>query len=44
MTEGKTYDGDWLNGMMHGNGVITNREGIKKVGEWNKGSRVRWVE
>ena len=36
---GKTYDGEWKDGKMHGKGVHTCPDGNKYDGEWKDGKR-----
>ena len=44
MTDGKIYEGGWLNGMMHGQGKIIYEDGNIKIVEWKQGNRIRWIE
>jgi hypothetical protein len=34
---GQTYEGEWKNGMYHGQGTFTDKDGSKKEGIWKEG-------
>ena len=37
--DGRTYDGQWLNGKQHGAAIYTNVKGEKKRGNWIDGKK-----
>ena len=38
---GKKIEGEWLNGVQHGECTITETDGTQKIGEWSQGKRVK---
>ena len=43
-TDGRVYDGGWVNGKQFGVAFYTDKHGIKKKGRWEDGKRVEWIE
>ena len=41
--DGRIYEGEWHDNKQHGIGHYTNKEGIKKKGEWKEGKRYCWL-
>ena len=39
---GKSIEGEWVNGKQEGKGVFTGINGEKKVGLWENGKRMAW--
>ena len=37
--DGRTYDGEWLNGKQHGQAIYTNASGQRKRGTWLEGKK-----
>ena len=42
--DGRRYEGYWANGKQHGQGryIVSNKE--VKVGIWEDGKRIKWLE
>jgi len=45
-SDGKIYEGNWLDGRQHGYGTFYLDQSKTKVkyGNWNEGRRMNWVE
>ena len=41
---GRTYDGNWKLGKMDGEGTYTSEKGKVRIGIWQDGKRLKWVE
>ena len=41
--DGRSYDGGWSNDNQNGFGYFTNKNGIKRNGEWVDGNRTKWL-
>ena len=39
--DGRIFDGQWKNGLQHGEGTYTNTEGKIRQGRWDQGHRVK---
>lgn len=42
-TDGRVYEGPFLNGKQHGIAKYTSKEGTK-IGKWENGIRVAWMD
>lgn len=42
--DGRSYDGEWKDGLQHGRGVYTSVDGQKREGIWERGKRQRWLD
>ena len=42
--DGRSYDGEWLNGKQHGKATYTLKTGWQKTGVWNNGKREKWID
>ncbi len=40
---GKTYEGGWQKDKQHGIATITNTNGVTKLGLWENGKRIKWI-
>ena len=43
-SDGRKYDGAWEEGMQHGKGEMTDKDGVTKQGMWENGTRTSWIE
>ena len=41
--DGRKYEGQWMNGKQHGEGVYTTSNGRTKRGMWVDGKRTQWL-
>ena len=41
--DGRKYEGQWMNGKQHGEGVYTTSNGRTKRGKWVDGKRTQWI-
>ena len=39
-----SYDGGWEFGKQHGEASFTNSKGKTKVGVWQNGERIKWMD
>ena len=39
--DGRVFDGQWKNGLQHGEGTYTNTDGKIRSGRWDQGHRVK---
>ena len=37
------YDGGWRNGEQDGFAYFSNKNGVKRNGEWQQGKRIKWI-
>ena len=44
MVNGNIYIGEFEDGNMDGQGIFTNSNGNKFVGEWKKGKPLKWLD
>ena len=45
LSDGREYNGQWLDGKPHGIGQITTPDGgVSKKGTWKNGVRINWIE
>lgn len=42
--DGKAYEGQWVNGKQHGEARFTNSKGRSKLGLWENGERIKWLD
>ena len=42
--DGRVYDGQWRDGKQHGRGVFIKNEGTRRVGIWENGRNVEWLD
>ena len=42
--DGRRYEGGWLDGKQHGKSTYINAKGVVKVGIWEHGKRIEWVD
>lgn len=42
--DGRRYEGYWHDGKQHGEGRFTNSKGRTKVGLWENGIRIKWID
>jgi hypothetical protein len=42
--DGKKYEGYWLKGKQHGEGKFTNGKGKSRMGLWEDGVKIRWID
>jgi hypothetical protein len=43
-TDGRKYEGQWLNGKQHGEGKYVLPDGKEKIGIWENGKRIKWTQ
>ena len=47
-SDGKVYDGEWLDGKQHGEGQYTflgkDNKLVTKKGKWENGARIEWIK
>lgn len=42
--DGRKYSGEWKMGKQHGKGKYILSEGSVKIGIWEDGKRIKWVD
>lgn len=42
--DGKVYDGEWKNGVQHGKGKIIKPGYTPRVGIWEEGKHIKWLD
>lgn len=42
--DGRKYEGKWKNGKQHGEGTYTSSSGKIKLGIWDEGKRIKWLD
>jgi len=42
--DGRQYEGGWLQGKQHGTAKYTNATGKVRIGIWDRGKRLKWLE
>ena len=42
--DGRKYEGGWLDGKQHGKATYTNAQKKVRVGIWQNGKRLEWVQ
>ena len=43
-TDGRRYEGQWMNGKQHGEGKYLLPDGKENIGIWEKGKRIKWIK
>lgn len=43
-TDGRKYEGEFMNGKQHGIGIFTAKNGERKKGQWKDGKKTSWIE
>lgn len=44
MADGRRFEGEWVTGRQHGDGMVVNKDGTVKRGKWHKGKPVQWYD
>jgi len=42
--DGRRYEGNWHNGKQHGEGKYFLPDGTVKIGIWEHGKRLQWID
>ena len=42
--DGRVYEGEWLDGKQHGRGTFIKIDGTRKVGIWENGRNIQWLD
>ena len=43
-SDGRKYEGYWKDGRQHGEGKYILPNGVVKIGIWEEGKRIRWIQ
>ena len=43
-TDGRKYEGQFMNNKQHGIGIFTTATGVRKKGQWENGKKTRWLD
>lgn len=38
------YEGEWHDGKQHGQGIFIKVDGTKRIGVWENGRNVKWLD